>query len=261
MNHKATAVYFSPTGGSAKCATSIAKAIDADAKEIDITIYKTSVKKAAFDQSDLVVFCAPVYGGRIYRGVLERLKDFKGNKTPCVITVSYGNRHYDDALLELSDFVKERGFIPIAGAALIARHTFGEIQIDRPNEDDLLENKLFANRVFDLLNKVSEGKFSEITLPGNRPYIDGEKGGGGGTKYRPTTNDACIMCGLCAKNCPEGAIAEDNKTINNALCISCFRCIRNCPVQAKECTTEAYIKFAKEFTEKLSKRRENEYFI
>lgn len=261
MNYKATAVYFSPTGGSAKCAASIAKAIDADANEIDTTVYKASTKKVTFDKNELVVFCAPVYAGRMYKGALERLKDFEGRNTPCVITVSYGNRHYDDALLEFSDFVKKRGFVPIAGAALIARHTFGEIQTDRPNEDDLLENKLFANRVFDMLNKVDEGEFSEITLPGNRPYIDGEKGGGGGTRHRPTTNDACIMCGLCTKQCPEGAIAADNKTIDNALCISCFRCIRNCPVQAKECKTEAYLKFAAEFTEKLSKRRENEYFI
>lgn len=261
MNYKATAIYFSPTGGSAKCATSIAKAIDKDAYSLDVTLPDTKPIRALFDKDELVVFSAPVYGGRMYKGALERLKDFKGNKTPCVVTVSYGNRHYDDALLEFSDFVSERGFIPVAGAALVARHTFGEIQIDRPNEEDLLENKAFADKVLCSLKVAENGDFEKILLPGNRPYIDGEKGGGGGTKHRPTTNDACIMCGLCAKQCPQGAIASDNKTVDNALCISCFRCIRICPVEAKECKTDAYIKFAVEFSEKLAARRENEYFV
>ena len=261
MNYKATAVYFSPTGGSAKCANSIAKAIDKDALSLDVTLPDAQPGGKLFGKDEIVVFSAPVYGGRMYRGALDRIKDFKGDETPCIITVSYGNRHYDDALLELSDFVSARGFIPVAGAALVARHTFGEIQVDRPNEEDLLENKAFADKVFCLLEAAEDRKFPKILLPGNRPYIDGEKGGGGGTKYRPTTNDSCTMCGLCRTQCPEGAIANDNKTIDNARCISCFRCIRNCPMQAKECVTEAYLKFAKEFTEKLAARRENEYFL
>ena len=261
MNYKTTAIYFSPTGGSAKSASSIAKAIDKNASEIDVTIYNSQIEKKTFGENELVVFSAPVYIGRMYKGALERLKDFKGNNTPCIITVSYGNRHYDDALLELSDFVSKRGFIPIAGAALIAEHTFGKIQVGRPNEEDIIENKTFADKILQLLHEVGEGGFHKISLPGNHPYIHGDEGGNGGTTHRPTTNDSCIMCGLCAKQCPEGAIAADNKTVDTNACISCFRCIRICPVHAKECLTEAYLKFAKEFTEKLSARRENEYFL
>ena len=100
-----------------------------------------------------------------------------------------------------------------------------------------------------------------LFLPGNHPYIHGDQGGKGGTKHRPTTNDSCIMCGLCTQQCPQGAISDDNKTIDIVNCISCFRCIRNCPVQAKECITEEYLAFAKEFTAKLCQKRENEYFL
>lgn len=258
MKYNATAIYFSPTGGSSKNARSIAKAIDKNAVDIDITMQNALIEKKTFNASDIVVFGAPVYISRIYKGALERLADFRGDKTPCIITVSYGNRHYDDALLELSDFVSARGFIPIAGAALIAQHTFGQIQIGRPNAEDIARNNDFAHDVISLLEKQ---ELCPISLPGNRPYLYGDEGGNGGTTHRPTTNDDCIMCGLCAEQCPQGAIADDNKTIDVTHCISCFRCIRNCPVQAKECVTEAYLKFAKEFTEKLSKRRENEYFV
>src|SRR5665647_576867 len=136
MNYKATAIYFSPTSGSAQSAISIAKTLDKDASTIDVTIHDTPVSKNSFNKDELAIFCAPVYGGRMFGGALERLKDFKGDSTPCVVTVTYGNRHYDDALIEFSDFLSKRGFVPIAGAALVARHTFGEIQVDRPNEED-----------------------------------------------------------------------------------------------------------------------------
>ena len=126
---------------------------------------------------------------------------------------------------------------------------------------DFLKNKTFAGEILRLLDETGNREFPKALLPGNRPYIYGEEGGGGGTRHRPTTKDSCIMCGLCAGECPQGAIARDNKTVDHALCISCFRCVRHCPVQAKECVTEAYIEFARDFTEKLAKRRENEYFI
>ncbi len=45
----------------------------------------------------------------------------------------------DDALLEMYDLVKENGFLPFAAAALVAQHTFGDIQRGRPNEKDLKE--------------------------------------------------------------------------------------------------------------------------
>jgi ferredoxin len=258
MFEKAAAVYFSPTGGSAKNALSIARALDQQALDIDVTLASTAPAAMTFGKNELVVFGAPVYIGRIYRGVLDRLESFCGDQTPCIVTVSYGNRHYDDALLELSDFVSERGFVPVAGAALVARHTYGEIQTDRPDESDLESNRLFAIRVNE---KLRRGELAPATLPGNRPYLHGADGGKGGVTHRPSTNNACTDCGLCASLCPEEAIAQDNRTVDHGRCISCFRCIRICPAGAKECVTPAYLEFAERFTRQLAQRRENEYFI
>lgn len=114
------AIYFSPTFTSKKSAASIARGLEGELTEIDLTL-DNSIEEMTFDRHDVVVFGFPVYGGRILPEALRRLKKFTGDHTTCVITVTYGNRHYDDALLELFDVVKEQGFIPIAGAALVGQ--------------------------------------------------------------------------------------------------------------------------------------------
>lgn len=91
-----------------------------------------------------MVFGAPIYGGRVFQGALRRMEALRGADTPCIVTVTYGNRDFDDALLELAEFVRERGFLPIAGAALVGEHTYGSIQPGRPLPDDLREDRAFA---------------------------------------------------------------------------------------------------------------------
>jgi hypothetical protein len=60
--------------------------------------------------------------------------------------VTYGNRHYDDALLELADMAEAQGFAVKGAAALVGRHTFGQIQSDRPDSNDLDADKDVARR-------------------------------------------------------------------------------------------------------------------
>jgi ferredoxin len=148
-----------------------------------------------------------------------------------------------------------QGFVPFAGAALIGQHTYGEIQVGRPNSTDLSEDKAFARRAY---KKLIESGAGLVSVPGSKPYRDGGNGGG----FRPLTNDNCIECGLCAANCPEGAIdGDDFKSIDNEKCIACFRCIRECPVDAKNMDDKTYNDFAAGFTKKLAARRENEFFV
>lgn len=253
MINKVSAIYFSPTGNSKKTACAMAEAVAkrngiSKAEEIDFTCVPSNEK---FDTHDFVIFAVPVYAGRVPNVARFRLKNFKGKDTPCVIVASYGNREFDDALLEMADILSEQGFVIKGAAGVIGRHTYGEIQVGRPNDDDLAECRQFA-----LMACENDKIWPEFDIPGNRPYREGMSKG----SHHPTSNDSCIKCGLCARACPVQAMDDDCETVSDN-CISCFRCIRNCPVGGKEIVTEAYIKFAADFTEKLKERKENRFFL
>ena len=244
------AAVFSPTGTSRRGAWAMASALG-KATLLDVTC--SSPSPQTFGPEDLVIFGAPVYGGRVFQGALERLAPLKGNQTPCIVTVTYGNRDFDDALLELTEFCKAQGFLPFAGAALVGEHTYGSIQVGRPLEEDLQQDRAFALEAWD---DFSAG-WQDFTPPGNHPYKEGGKGG----SFVPTTRDTCTHCGLCRRECPMGAIGEDCVIVDPDQCISCFRCVKSCPVQAKGCFTPEYESFAAAFSERLKEPKENRYFL
>ncbi len=247
---KVTLVYFSPTGNTKKSLEAMSEGLGGIDERVDLTVMTDKAFERHFEKDDVVLLGMPVYGGRIPAVARKRLEGISGEGTDCLVVVTYGNRHYDDALLELADWAEEHGFRVMGAAALVGRHTYGEIQTDRPDENDLAADRKFAVRA------LSRGENAPaVEVPGNRPYRDGGNGG----KFRPLTSDACIRCGLCVKKCPMHAIADDCRTISDA-CISCFRCIRICPKGAKNMDVEAYRNFAVAFTEKLKARRENEYY-
>lgn len=244
-----TIVYFSPTGNTKKSTEAMAKAISSIYNVIDLTDISNKEATHEFGPDELVIFGMPVYAGRIPMVAAPRLEGLKGNGTPCILAATYGNRHYDDALAEMEDIAKANGFVVKGAAALIGRHTYGEIQVNRPDADDLKACADFAKQVV-------ENRVMSSAIPGNRPYRDGIPGG----SFKPLTADTCVGCGVCKEGCPVEAIGDDF-AVNPEICISCFRCIRNCPVGAKNMDTEAYNTFAAGFTEKLSARRENEFFL
>ncbi|MBN1777057.1 MAG: 4Fe-4S binding protein [Clostridiales bacterium] len=243
-------IYFSPTGNTKKSVDAMAAAVGGNILDHDVTVDRDGAP-CVFTAEDFAVFGMPVYGGRIPIAARDRLLRFRGKQTPCIVLVTYGNRHYDDALVELADLVQAQGFVVKGAAALVGRHTYGDIQAGRPGADDLAADAAFARKA------AANAVVTPPDIYGNRPYRDG--GGGGG--FRPLTSENCTACGICVSNCPMQAIGADCRTIDDSLCISCFRCIRKCPESAKHMNTADYLAFAESFSEQLKARRENEYFL
>lgn len=253
---KVTAVAFSPTGGSRRSANAVARGTGLDAREMDLTVRAYLPDEVRFARDELVIFAAPVYGGRLFTGCVERFRRVWGAQTPCVVLVTYGNRAFDDALIELYDLAREQGFVPVAAAALVARHTYGRIQLGRPDVRDMEEDEAFGAKVAARLG--SEGARLLPQVPGNRPY----RAGGSGGHFIPQTGPGCTLCHLCSARCPEGAIDDQYPgKIDSGKCISCFRCIRCCPEGAKRMETPEYIQFATDFSARLAVPHENAYFL
>ena len=124
----------------------------------------------------------PVYAGRVPALAVERLKGVKANGAKCVIVAVYGNRAYEDALLEMQDVATEIGFQVIAAVAAIAEHSICRMYgAGRPDDEDA---KVLASFGLDIINKVNDTQsFGPLVLPGNRPYKQGCLG-----PY-PTAND------------------------------------------------------------------------
>ena len=104
-------VHFSATGKTLKVAEAVAKGLGGVGRLIDLS--RPDFKGASLSSSDKVIVACPVYGGRIPSVVAERIKAVKFDATRVVTVVSYGNRAFEDALLELNDCVIAQGGVPV----------------------------------------------------------------------------------------------------------------------------------------------------
>ena len=118
-------VCFSPTGTTKAVVQGISRGINQCSVElIDITKPDARRQQLQTSENELLVVAVPVYMGRVPALLNEWLHAIKARNTPAVCVVVYGNRVYDNALLELKDVLSNQGCKLVAGAAYIGEHSF-----------------------------------------------------------------------------------------------------------------------------------------
>jgi ferredoxin len=258
---KAKLVYYSPTNTGKKIVTAIMKGTSLDYSYIDLTPAGSESKNYSVAKDELVIIAAPVYSGRIPKVALDRIKKVKGDGTPAVLIAMYGNRNYDDALLELKDVTSELGFKAVAGAAFIGRHSFDTpetpIAPGRPDAADIDKAKDFGAKIMEKLGGITE--VPELEVSGNRPY---RKGGGGDPRSPETTAETCILCGMCAKVCPVGCVeVTDVVETDKTKCTACTACVQSCPTGARHWENPGILGGSKWLATECSERKEPEVFL
>lgn len=247
-----TVVYFSPTGGTRKAVLNLASAMAGEVRETDLCSKEESY---IFGPDDVVIVGMPVYGGRLPAYAVELLKRCHGNGAVAVTAAVYGNRAFEDALLELNDCLKEQGFTIGASTALLAEHSMvREVAAGRPDSRDAEDVKLFGEKI---LEKLAGVGWQEPSVPGDRPYRIWNQ-----MPFVPTGDDSCIACGLCAKKCPTGAIPVDApRTADPEKCMLCMRCVAICPAHARSLPPQAQAMLEQKLAPVKAVRRENELFL
>jgi ferredoxin/protein involved in ribonucleotide reduction len=274
MNFKISVMYFSATDTTKTVVSGIASRIAdlADGSEpintIDFTLPGERTKSVRFTKDDLVIIGVPVYAGRVPNVLLKYLDSLKGNGALAVAVVVYGNRNYDDALVELQDILESHDLTVIAGGAFIGEHAFSKtLGKNRPDEKDMKAVHDFAGQIY---NKLRTGNtFRSIRMNGHRPYgkyyVPKDENGQPLINFRKikpkTTKVDCIDCKLCAELCPMGSIDYQDTSAVNGICIKCCACIKKCPTGAKYFDDPDYLRHKRELEVAFDRRREPETFV
>ncbi len=248
-------IYFSPTGGTQKAVELLAKELSGKIQRVDLTDSEKDFSEIFLSPADIAIIGAPSFTGRVPQPAVQRLLQIHGNAARAVILCTYGNRAYEDTLIELQDIAMKSGFRVISAIAAIAEHSIAhQIGAGRPDAKDYAQLAGFAQKI---RAKLSAGDVSAPSVPGNRPYQDANEAG-----LVPWPTDDCTNCGLCATKCPVQAIdRKDASIVDDAACISCMRCIAICPHKAREANSEIIAAVNAMLAKACPDRKEYELYI
>ena len=245
-------IFFSPTGTTKKIIDTIISSFDiANHQQIDLTPPTNSCNKT-LDPNQLTIIGMPIYRGCLPEEGIKRLKNIKGNNTPAITFVTYGNCNIGTALVELQEIAKKQGFSPIAGGTFIGEHSFSSekfpIAANRPDHSDLEFTTQKTQALAKQLATIKEFSFhvKESALEITRKET---------LRIPPHFDSAlCTHCGQCQQICPTASII--NQISSPETCITCMSCVKQCSSKARSIQNPKLLEMIKTLHDNYSVRKE-----
>lgn len=253
--------FFSPTGGVERVARLVGETLAAtlglQPAFHDLASPEYSLPDPA--AGDMALLAAPVYGGRLPALFTQRLAHLRdvafGLGMPAVVLVVYGNRAFDDALLELADAATACGLLVMAGLSAVAEHSMcRSVAAGRPDARDMASLRDLARKAAEHLRSAP---VPAPHLPGNRPYREWKA-----LPVTPTASVSCTACGKCAASCPAQAIDPAHpQESSRERCLLCMRCVQICPSHARSLPAPVLAMLAEKLGPCLEKRDEPALYV
>lgn len=259
MESKAHLIYFSPTRSTKGIVEQIAIGLGPCAIEHhDLTRVERGLDLQLSD--GIAVIGIPVYAGRVPELFLQRINGLSATGIPTVLVAVYGNREFEDALVELREVASRKGFSVITAGAFIAEHSYSTkeqpIAAHRPDSADLEKAKEFGATI---AKRLADNRVGMPNIPGNVPYKERVPLGG----IAPETNHTlCTLCGTCADVCPAYVISVGNQVITEAGgCLLCCACVKSCPEKVRELKHPMVEARRQMLTKDFGRRKEPDLFV
>lgn len=263
------AVYFTGTETTKKIVCRLAEQLDDKYIDVDFSLPKSREGSLSFHKDDLVILGLPVIAGRVPNLLLPFLNTLNGCGALAVPVVLYGNRSFDDALMELRDLMENRGFHTIAAAAFIGEHSFSrKLGKGRPDKEDMKIVARFAEQIKKQLCSGTNLREIPVEVEGSpMPYRDYYKPRDRHGRFidirkvKPKTSDNCKDCKLCAEICPMGSIDREYVKYVHGICMKCCACEKRCPVSAKYFDDPGYLYHKEELEAIYTDRQQPKIFL